>query len=382
MQKKISIFGSTGSIGTQTLDVIEKYPEHYRAELLTTNSNIDLLFKQINKFKPKVAVICNEDSYKQYLETYPKTETELLCGRSSLLEISKDKYDLVVSALVGFAGVEPTYNSILAGNDIALANKETLVGAGKFITNAAKKSGSNIIAVDSEHSAILQCLVGENTSRIEKLILTASGGPFRETPIEKFKNITIDDALDHPNWSMGSKVTIDSATMMNKGLELIEAKWLFDIDPKKLDVLVHKESIIHSMVQFQDRSIKAQLGLPDMRVPISYSLSFPDRLEFDFPELDLAEISTLNFEKADLNKFECLKIAIDIMNNNLDLAVVMNAANEIAVESFLKGKIKFTDIPQVILGSLEKTESVEFSSLNDVILSNEESRKIALEQIN
>jgi 1-deoxy-D-xylulose-5-phosphate reductoisomerase len=382
MQKNISIFGSTGSIGTQTLDVIEKYPEHYKAEVLTTNSNIELLHEQIKKFNPKIAIICNESAYKRFKKQYDNSKTEVLCGRDSLLDVSKEKSDLMVSALVGFAGVEPTYNSILSGNDIALANKETLVGAGKFITKAAKKSGSKIIAVDSEHSAILQCLVGESYSSIEKLILTASGGPFRETNAEDFEKITIQDALDHPNWSMGSKITIDSATMMNKGLELIEAKWLFEIEPNKLDVIVHNESIIHSMVQFQDRSIKAQLGLPDMRVPISYALSFPERFEFDFPELDLAEFGTLHFEKPDLNKFQCLKIAIDILKNDLDKAVLMNAANEIAVDAFLKGKIKFIEIPKIILTSIEKTEFSDFTSINDIIELNEESRKITQGLIN
>lgn len=382
MQRSIAIFGSTGSIGTQTLEVIEKYPEKYKTELLTTNKNIDLLHEQILKFRPTDAVICNEEAYKKYLDNHPKSDCEIHCGRNSLLDISKEKFDLVVSSLVGFSGVEPTYNSILAGNDIALANKETLVAAGKFITQAAKLNGTKILAVDSEHSAILQCLGGESHSSIEKLILTASGGPFRNMSIENFDKITIKDALNHPNWSMGSKITIDSATMMNKGLEVIEAKWLFDVAPQNIDVLVHKESIIHSMVQFSDRSIKAQLGLPDMRVPIAYALSYPERYKFDFPELDLSEISTLNFEKPDLEKFKCLKIAFEIMNENLDYAVVINAANEIAVENFLNGKIGFNEIPKIISETINKTQDSTISSLQDVIELNNASRKLSSEIIN
>lgn len=367
MVKKISILGSTGSIGTQTLDVIRQYNDMFEVNLLTTNSNIELLYKQILEFKPKKVLINNETKYNEFQDLY-KVDCGVYGGREDLLSLCSDKEtDLLVSSLVGFSGVEPTLNAINSGVDVALANKECLVSAGKLITKSAKKKNVKIYAIDSEHNAILQCLVGEESSFIEKLILTASGGPFRSLEKSKFKEITIKDALNHPNWSMGSKITIDSASMMNKGLEVIEAYWLFGISPDKIDVLVHKQSIIHSMVQFVDGSVKAQLGLPDMRVPISYALTYPMRFKLDVPRLDLVKISELNFEKPDLEKFECLKLAYSVLNEDATKAIILNAANEIAVESFLQEKINFVDIPKVISEMLNKISSNNLEELEEII---------------
>lgn len=367
MLKKISIFGSTGSIGKQTLEVIEQHLDKFQVIALTANNNIDLLYQQILKFSPKLVIINEVNSYNYFIDKY-KVDCNILCGRSELIEYSKNlDCDLLVSSLVGFAGVEPTLNAIKCGVDIALANKETLVSAGNIITKAAKDYNVKIYAIDSEHNAILQCLIGEDYNKIEKLILTASGGPFRSLEIEKFKHITIKDALNHPNWSMGSKITIDSATMMNKGLELIEAYWLFNVDVEKLDVIVHKQSIIHSMVQFVDGSIKAQLGLPDMRVPISFALNYPFRMELNVPRLDFTKIYELQFEKPDLEKFQCLMLAYEVLKQNPLNAVVLNAANEIAVANFLKEKIQFIDIPNVIKEMLDVIEISLEESLENII---------------
>lgn len=367
MIRKISILGSTGSIGTQTLNVIEQYADLFEVNFLSTNTNIDLLYQQILKFRPKRVHISNSESYKIFKEKY-KVDCEILNNKKDLLTLcSETDTNLLVSSLVGFAGVEPTLKAIENNIDIALANKETLVSAGSLITAAAEKHNVNIYAIDSEHNAILQCLIGEEKSSIEKIILTASGGPFRSLDKNKFGEITIKDALNHPNWSMGSKITIDSATMMNKGLEIIEAYWLFNLTPDKIDVLVHKESIIHSMVQFIDGSIKAQLGLPDMRVPISYALTYPKRYKLDVPRLDLVKINQLNFEEPDYEKFRCLKLAFEVLKDNPDKANILNAANEIAVETFLKGNIKFNDIPIVIESILNKISFNDTQNLEEII---------------
>ena len=379
--KSISILGSTGSIGTQTLDVIKKKLENYKINWLTTNSNIDLLNEQIKQFSPYGVVIADD---KKCTEFKNKTNFsgEILCGKDGLIQASKDDSDLLVSSLVGFAGVRPTLEAIKLGRSVALANKETLVSAGGLITNEAKKSGAEIIAIDSEHNAILQCLVGENSESIEKLILTASGGPFRNTPAHDFKNITPEQALKHPNWEMGSKITIDSASMMNKGLELIEAFWLFGVEVEKLDVVVHPESIIHSMVEFTDGSTKAQMGLPDMRVPISYALSYPRRLSFDFPRMNLVEIGKLTFEAPDYEKFRCLTLAFDVLKNNPDYGVVLNAANEIAVDSFLRKKIRFDQIPDLIEATLNKIEiKKNVIELDEIIELDSRSRTYSQEMI-
>ena len=367
MVKKISILGSTGSIGKQTLEVVEQHLDKFQVIALTANNNIDLLYQQICKFQVKYAIINDEKSYQNFINKY-NVDCKVLFGRDSLLEYSKNfECDLLISSLVGFAGVEPTLNAIQSGIDIALANKETLVSAGKIITEEAKKNNVKIYAIDSVHNAILQCLIGEDNSKIEKLILTASGGPFKDLDKEKFKDISVKDALNHPNWSMGSKITIDSATMMNKGLELIEAYWLFDINIKQLEVLVHKQSIIHSLVQFVDGSLKAQLGLPDMRVPISFALNYPDRLSLNVPRLDLSQINTLTFEKPDYEKFRCLKLAMDVLSTNPSKAVILNAANEIAVDNFLKGKIKFTEISDSIEEMLNKIDFNIIENLENII---------------
>lgn len=367
MPKKISIFGSTGSIGKQTLEVIDQFSDKFQIDTLTTNNNIDILFTQIEKFKPNHVIINDENSYYDFKSKY-NVDCKVECGRNSLIDYSNSNdCDLIVSSLVGFAGVEPTLNVIKKGIDVALANKETLVSAGSLITSEAKRNKSKIYAIDSEHNAILQCLIGEENKFIEKMILTASGGPFRDLEESKFKNITIEGALNHPNWSMGSKITIDSASMMNKGLELIEAFWLFDISPDKLEVLVHKQSIIHSLVQFIDGSIKAQLGLPDMRVPISFALTYPERNYLDVPRLNLSEIARLDFEEPDFNKFKCLKLAFDVLKHKPEKAVILNAANEIAVDSFLNKSISFIQMSQVIDKMLETIEINNISNLENII---------------
>jgi len=367
MPKKISIFGSTGSIGTQTLEVVNQYNDLFEIDTLTTNTQIDLLYDQILKFNPKLVIINDENSYIEFQKNY-NVSCKIQTGRQSLIDYSKNiTCDLLVSSLVGFAGVEPTLNAINCGVDVALANKETLVSAGSIITKAAKDKNVNIYAIDSEHNAILQCLIGEDSKYIEKLILTASGGPFRKVDIGDLQNVSLKDALNHPNWSMGSKITIDSATMMNKGLELIEAFWLFDINPSQLDVVIHPQSIIHSMVQFRDGSVKAQLGLPDMRVPISFALTYPKRYNLDVPRLDLTQISKLDFYKPDLKKFKCLQLAIEILQNSPEKAVILNAANEIAVMNFLKEKIKFIDIPIVIENLLDRINLNYHQNLENLI---------------
>ncbi len=379
--KVISILGSTGSIGRQTLDVIAQKPKNYKINWLTTNSNIDLLESQTKKFLPNGVVIASEKNYKEFKKK-TNFSGEILCGKDGLTHLASQNNDLLVSSLVGFAGVEPTLHAIKLGQTVALANKEALVSAGGLITSEAKKSGAKIIAIDSEHNAILQCLLGEDFASVSKLILTASGGPFRNTPISEFRNITKEQALKHPNWEMGSKITIDSATMMNKGLELIEAYWLFGLGANKLDVVVHPESIIHSMVEFCDTSTKAQMGLPDMRVPISYALSYPKRFSFNFPKMDLAKIGKLTFEAPDYEKFKCLNIAFDVLKTNPDYGVVLNAANEIAVESFIKEKIRFDQIPDLIEMALNKIEIKNLLDIEEIVELDACTRRYSLETAN
>lgn len=374
MGKKITILGSTGSIGVQSLDVISK-TEGLQINILTTNTRIDILEMQLDKITPKAVVITDENSYKNFKQI-TKYKGEVLFGEEGLLLAASDKEnDLVISALVGFAGVSPTASALKNGINVALANKETLVSAGEYICSIAKKYGSDLIAIDSEHSAILQCLTGEKIAEVEKLILTASGGPFRSWDKKDFDNITLKDALNHPNWSMGSKITIDSATMMNKGLEVIEAKWLFDLAPEKIDILIHPQSIIHSLVQFYDGSVKAQLGLPDMRIPISYALNYPRHLKYDFPRLDLSEIGSLTFEKPDFEKFECLKLAYQTLKSGGTATTIMNAANEIAVKSFLNEQIGFNDIPKAIEYTLNKLETIQKPSLDQIVEADNLARK-------
>lgn len=372
--KSISILGSTGSIGTQALEVLSQLPEQFSINFLTVNSNIELLEKQINKFQPKGVVIADENAYREF-KSKTSYKGNILTGEDGIIEAaSHEDNKLVLSSLVGFAGVMPTLAALGKGIDVALANKETLVSAGSIISQTARDNNARIIAVDSEHNAILQCLIGEDESSIDKIILTASGGPFRELPYDKFEKITIKDALNHPNWSMGSKVTIDSATMMNKGFEYIEAYWLFKIAPDKIDILVHPQSIVHSMVEFSDGSIKAQLGLPDMKIPISYALTYPKRFKYDFKRLDLSAIGKLEFFKPDRLKFKCIDLAYKAVAVGGNLPAALNAANEIAVSEFLNGKIKFIDIPEIIETAMSKISKLSNPQIDDIIETDKEVR--------
>lgn len=364
--KIISIFGSTGSIGKNSLLVIDNLISNnydIAVRYLTANTRIDDLAVQIRKYSPAGVVIQDEEAYHNFRSKYEFKDLEVLKGKDGLIEISKrDDHNFLINALVGFSGLEPTIEAIRSKKDIALANKESLVIAGKIITDLLKENGANLFPIDSEHSAILQCLSGEEQNSVNKIYLTASGGPFRNKSIEEIRSATIEDALNHPNWKMGKKITIDSATMMNKGLEVIEAKWLFDVEADNIEVLIHPESIIHSMVEFNDGSVKAQLGIPDMKIPIQYSLTYPERIRSDFPKMDFKKFNKLNFEEPDFEKFRCLKIAYDVINEEGTYPAVMNAANEIAVDLFLNGKIRFYQIPDIIESALEAhTGNREFS---------------------
>ena len=371
--KTISILGSTGSIGNNSLKVIDSLLINgydIAIKYLTTNTRIDELAVQIEKYSPAGVVIQDKEAYADFKYRYNFDNLEILTGKEGLLEISKrDDYNFLINALVGFSGLEPTLEAIKSKKDIALANKESLVIAGKIITELLKENKTKLFPIDSEHSAILQCLAGEDSGSVNKLILTASGGPFRNKSIEEIRNASIESALSHPNWKMGKKITIDSATMMNKGLEVIEAKWLFDICADNIEVLIHPESIIHSMVEFVDGSIKAQLGIPDMKIPIQYSLTYPERITSDFPKMDFKNIRNLNFEDPDLDKFRCLGIAYEVLKQEGTYPAVMNAANEIAVDLFLKNKINFHQIPEIIeteLNSHNSTDELSIELIKDI----------------
>lgn len=376
--KNIAILGSTGSIGTQTLDIISEYPQRFRACLLTANHNIDLLTEQAIKYLPKKVVIADEalyDELKLRLYDYP---IEVLAGSKSIAEAVVDEdIDTVVTAMVGYSGLAPTINAIKADKVIALANKETLVVAGELITSLLKKSKSKIIPVDSEHSAIFQCLEGEKTEHAEKIILTASGGPFRTKSIEELQYVTVRDALKHPNWSMGAKVTIDSASMMNKGFEMIEAHWLFGCPAKQIEIAIHPQSIVHSMVQFEDGSIKAQLGVPDMHLPIRYALGYPERLATKQPALQLSQYSTLTFEAPDMKKFPLLSYAFDAIEMGGNEPCVLNAANEIAVAAFLKSQIRFVDMPRLVSQTIDKITFIPKPTYEDLVETNRVAREFA-----
>ncbi len=366
-KKKIFILGSTGSIGVNTLDVIRLHPNAFEVVGLTANKNAELLLKQAKEFNPKFVVIRDESLAKQLDENLSKDIT-LLTGEKGLISGSRDAdYDILLSALVGFAGLKPTIEGIKRGKRIALANKETLVVAGKIITQLAEEFNAELIPVDSEHSAIFQCLVGEQHKEVEKLILTASGGPFFKKSKEELSNVTVAEALNHPNWDMGSKVTIDSATMMNKGLEMIEAHWLFNLPPSKIDVTIHPQSIVHSMVEFVDGSIKAQLSNPDMRLPIQYALTYPDRFSNSFTNTKLTEIGEMTFFKPDFSKFECLQLAFDVLEVGGTAPAILNAANEIAVERFLKNEISFAEIPKLIKEALDNIDVKEVLDLETIV---------------
>jgi len=382
MQKRIAILGSTGSIGTQALEVISNHPESFEVEVLTARNNADLLIEQCIRFVPNVVVIGNEDRYEKVKSALVQYPIKIYCGDESIAQaVAFDSVDMVITAMVGFSGLKPTIEAIRAGKDIALANKETLVVAGELIMQEASGRGVTIIPVDSEHSAIFQSLVGEGKNEIEKLILTASGGPFRGKGLDYLEKVTSEEALCHPNWCMGPKITIDSATMMNKGLEVIEARWLFGVTPEQIDVVVHPQSIIHSMVQFRDGSIKAQMGLPDMRLPIQYAISFPERFTSGFKRFSFSDYPELTFEQPDTKIFRNLAISYEALRKGGNWPCIMNAANEVAVEAFLKKKIGFLDIPDVIENTLLKSAYMKAPVLEDYIESDRQARLVANELI-
>lgn len=377
--KNIAVLGSTGSIGRNTLEVVRNLNRNgfpVSVKYISANSNVELLSKQIEEFKPKAAVIFDEASFNDLKSRSLNHKCEILCGQAGINEIaSRDDFELVVNALVGFSGLIPTIEAIKHGKDIALANKESLVVAGELIYSMLRESRSHLLPIDSEHSAILQCLQGEPMREVSRLILTASGGPFRELSKEEMNSVTVAQALKHPNWVMGNKITIDSATLMNKGFEIIEAKWLFNIEAENIDVLIHPQSIIHSMVEFTDGSVKAQLGVPDMKVPIQYALTYPGRVKSDFPRIDFKQLKNLTFDEPDLEKFECLKLAYDVIKSGGSYPIVLNGANEAAIDLFLKEKIRFTDIPALIKSAMDKHENHVSPSLENIVSIDSWSRK-------
>ncbi|MBP5134528.1 MAG: 1-deoxy-D-xylulose-5-phosphate reductoisomerase [Paludibacteraceae bacterium] len=376
MKKQITILGSTGSIGTQTLDVIRRNPDKFEVYAITANNQDDLLIEQAKEFHPEFVVIANEAKYEKVKDALSALPMKVYTGAQAIADVaSMSSADIVVTAMVGYAGLLPTINAIKAGKTIALANKETLVVAGELIQKLVQEYHSGIIPVDSEHSAIFQCLAGEEQNEIEKLIITASGGPFRTKSIEELATVSKADALKHPNWSMGAKITIDSASMMNKGFEVIEAKWLFGIDPKNIEVVVHPQSIIHSMVQFSDGAIKAQLGMPDMKVPIQYALTYPDRTASTFPRIDWRMCSRLDFEQPDVSRFRNLQLAFDAMKQAGNKPCVLNAANEIVVRAFLNDRISFLKMSDIIETMLAKTNYIPTPSLDDYIECDKETRR-------
>ncbi len=381
-KKRIAIFGSTGSIGTQALEVVAANTDKFSAEVLTAQSNDELLVQQALQFNPNVVVIGDEKKYAKVKEALASTDIKVFTGIKALEEVAAmDCYDLMLAAIVGYAGLRPTLKAIDNGKAIALANKETLVVAGDIIMRKAVEKQVPILPVDSEHSAIFQCLVGETRNRIEKVILTASGGPFIGRKPNYLVNVKREHALQHPNWSMGAKITIDSATLMNKGLEMIEAKWLFNLKPEQIQVVIHPQSIIHSMVQFEDGSIKAQMGLPDMKLPIQYALAFPKRLPNDFPRYDFKKVNTLSFEEPDVKTFRNLALAQEALNKGGNLPCVMNAANEIAVYAFLRNRINFLDMTNVIEKTMEMVPFIEKPTLEEYFDSDGEARNFAADII-
>jgi 1-deoxy-D-xylulose-5-phosphate reductoisomerase len=364
--KYLSVLGSSGSIGVNALNVVREFPDHFRVKYLSAHSQADLLIAQAREFLPDAVAIGDETQVKKVQDELPGVE--VLSGRSGLLELAaRDNVDMMLNAIVGSAGMEPTINSINAGVDVALSNKESLVMAGDLINSMLEEKKVNLFPVDSEHSAIWQCLVGEAPEDVKRLVITGSGGPFRTTDKVAFKEITVAQALKHPNWAMGRKITIDSATMMNKGLEVIEAYWLFDLPADKIDIVIHPQSIIHSMVEFVDGSVKAQMGLPDMKIPIQYALTYPQHFPQAWEQLDLARIGTLTFEEPDFDKFECLQLAFDALTGGGSLPVVLNVANEIAVHRFLDGEIPFTAIPELITKAMDAHDFLEHPNLDDIL---------------
>jgi len=377
-QKRIAIYGSTGSIGTQALEVIAANPSLFSAEVLTAQNNDALLIEQALQFNPNVVVIGDEKKYLNVKEALSKTNIKVFAGEQALVEVAAlDCYDMMLAAIVGYAGLKPTLKAISCGKPIALANKETLVVAGDIVMQMAMEKRVPIIPVDSEHSAIFQCLVGEGRNKIERIILTASGGPFLGKKPNFLVNVKRDHALQHPNWSMGAKISVDSATLMNKGLEMIEAKWLFNLQPEQIEVVIHPQSIIHSMVQFDDGSIKAQMGLPDMKLPIQYALAFPQRLENIFPRYDFRKPNTLTFDEPDTKTFRNLALAIEALHKGGNLPCILNAANEIAVYAFLRNRIGFLDMTEVVEQTMQKMAFIQKPTLEEYFESDGEARSFA-----
>lgn len=375
MKKRVAILGSTGSIGTQTLEVISQNPDRFEVEVLTANNNIGLLVEQARKFQPNVVVITNSCHYDQLSEELKNEPVKIYAGREAAQQVVQmDSIDIVVTAMVGYSGLIPTINAIKAGKDIALANKETMVVAGEIINQLAIENKVNIYPVDSEHSAIFQCLVGEFNNPVEKIYLTASGGPFRGYSMEQLALVTKADALKHPNWDMGAKITIDSASMMNKGFEVIEAKWLFGLKPEQIDVIVHPQSIVHSIVQFRDGSMKAQMGLPDMKLPIQYALSFPERVPSSFKRFNFLDYPKLTFEQPNTKNFRNLALAFEALNQGGNMPCILNAANEVVVHAFLTDKISFLQMPEIIEQIMHKANFVKNPLLDDYVSTDKEIR--------
>mgnify|MGYP003290031736 FL=1 len=376
MKKQIAILGSTGSIGTQALQVIAEHPELYEAYVLTANNQVELLAEQARKFMPAAVVIANENKYLQLKELLADLPIQVYAGADALCEVVEAKpIDVVLASMVGYAGLRPTINAIKAGKAIALANKETLVVAGELINELASQYHTPILPVDSEHSAIFQCL--ENNNPLEKVILTASGGPFRTFTMDQLQHVTKAQALKHPNWDMGAKITIDSATMMNKGFEVIEAKWLFGVRPDQIEVVVHPQSVIHSMVQYEDGAVKAQLGMPDMRLPIQYAFSYPQRIKSSFDRLDFSTLKELTFEQPDTNRFRCLALAYEALNQGGNMACILNAANEVVVSAFLQERIPFLRMSEVIEETMAKVSFIHTPTYEDYVATDAEARRIA-----
>ena len=381
-KKKIAILGSTGSIGTQTLEVIEEHPDLFEAYALTANHNADLLIEQARKFNPEFVVIADETLYGKVKDALSELPMKVYAGSDAICEVaSMDTIDVVLTAMVGYAGLKPTIAAIKAHKTIALANKETLVVAGQLVERLSMENHAPILPVDSEHSAIFQCINGENPDQIEKIIITASGGPFLHTPADQLKDVTPAQALNHPNWSMGAKITIDSASMMNKGFEVIEAKWLFGLQPEQIDVIVHPQSIVHSMVQYVDGAVKAQLGIPDMKLPIQYALTYPDRVHLSAPRLDFRKDSQLTFLEPDTKKFRNLTFAFEALRRKGNAACVLNAANEVVVNAFLHEKIGFLTMSDIIEKTMEKAAYIAEPTYEDYVQSDKEARRIAEEML-
>lgn len=375
-KKQIAILGSTGSIGTQALQVIEEHPDLYEAYAITANNQVELLAEQARKFMPAAVVIANESKYAQLKELLADLPIQVYAGADAICDIVQaEPVDMVLASMVGYAGLRPTINAIKAGKEIALANKETLVVAGELINNLISQYHTPLFPVDSEHSAIFQCLEADN--RLEKVILTASGGPFRTFTREQLEHVTKEQALKHPNWDMGAKITIDSATMMNKGFEVIEAKWLFGLRPEQIEVVVHPQSVIHSMVQFQDGAVKAQLGVPDMRLPIQYAFSYPKRLQSSFDRLDFSQMTALTFEQPDTDRFRCLALAYEALNTGGNMACIVNAANEVVVSAFLHDRISFLQMSEIIEQTMSKVAFIHTPTYEDYVATDAEARRVA-----